>query len=74
MSRVSEEFPGTRGVRLVEQESVRPLTGPDTSRRPPWARSLPHPFVPRAHQAPKTTGADPAPPTTAARPAAKETS
>ncbi|WP_328453884.1 hypothetical protein OG780_31480 [Streptomyces sp. NBC_00386] len=75
MSRVSEVFPGPRGVRLVEQESVRrPLTRPDTSRRPPSARALPHPFVPRAHQAPKTTRADLAPPNAAAHPAAKETS
>ncbi|MGC4986194.1 MULTISPECIES: hypothetical protein [unclassified Streptomyces] len=75
MSRVSEVFPGTRGVRLIGQESVRrPLTRPDTSRRPPSARALPHPFVPRAHQAPKTARAEPAPTTTAAHPAAKETS
>lgn len=75
MSPVSEVFPGTRGVRLVEKESVRrPLTRPDTSRRPPSARALPHPFVPRAHPAPKTTRADPAPTNAAAHPAAKETS
>ncbi|MFD5519668.1 hypothetical protein [Streptomyces sp. NPDC127066] len=75
MNRVSEVFPGTRGVRLVGQESVRrPLTRPDTPRRPPSARALPHPFVPWAHQASKTTRAEPAPTTAAAHPAAKETS